>query len=118
MRTYTAHLRERATPVLVREGFSIAAALLGPAWLLTQRAWIAGVLSLCAWVVVVLLPTPAIGIAALVLIWVQGVFGRDLLRWSLARRGYTMELVLAARDEDGALARLLAARPDLASGLL
>lgn len=117
MRTYTAHLRERSTPVLVREGFSIAAALLGPAWLLAQRAWIAGVLSLCAWVAAMLLPTPAVGIAALALVWMQGVFGRDLLRWSLSRRGYRMEHVLAARDEDGALARLLAARPDLTASL-
>ena len=115
MRTYTAHLRERSAPVLVREGFSIAAAQFGPFWLLAQRAWIAGVLSLCAWAGIALLDPPGMAIAAAVLGWAQGVLGRDLLRWSLARRGYQMEHVLAARDEDGALARLLAARPDLAA---
>ncbi|MCX7384537.1 MAG: hypothetical protein NT133_24670 [Alphaproteobacteria bacterium] len=116
MRTYTAHLKANATPVLVPEGFSIAAAQFGPFWLLAQRAWIAGVLALCAWAGIALLDPPGMAIAAAVLAWAQGVFGRDLLRWSLTRRGYQMEHVLAARDEDGALARLLAARPDLATG--
>ena len=46
-----------------------------------------------------------------------GVMGRDLVRWSLERRGYAMVHVLAARDEDGALARLLTYRPDIAAGM-
>ena len=42
-----------------------------------------------------------------------GLFGQDLRRWSLARRGFTLAHMLAAPDEDAALARLLGARPDL-----
>jgi hypothetical protein len=36
-----------------------------------------------------------------------------MVRWSLARRGYILAHVVAARDEEGALGRLLTARDDL-----
>ena len=52
------------------------------------------------------------------LAWGWGVFGRDLVRWSLARRGFDEAHVIAARDADTALARLLARRPDLSLGVL
>ena len=42
------------------------------------------------------------------------MLGRDILRWSLDRRGYTLAHVLAARDEEAALARLLTYRPEIA----
>ena len=115
MRIYTAHLRENTAPVLLREGFSLRAMLLGPLWLLMRRAWIPAILILCLWVAVATLPQasrPPVGIA---LAWLTGLFGRDLARWSLERRGYRLAHVLAARDEEAAYARLLAARPDLAS---
>jgi hypothetical protein len=44
----------------------------------------------------------------------QGLFGNDMRRWSLERRGFACAHVIAARDEDGALVRLLDRRPDLA----
>ena len=47
-----------------------------------------------------------------------GLLGRDLVRWSLQRRGYRLAHVLAARDEEGALGRLLAVRTDLAARYL
>ena len=50
----------------------------------------------------------SLGLALLV-----GFSGRDLVRWSVARRGYLEIHVVTGRNEDEAQARLLAARPDL-----
>lgn len=113
MRIYTAHLRDDAEPVLIREGFSFAAMAFGPLWLLLNRAWIPAALSLAAYAGVAVSGQPGRGAMLLALAWAHGLFGRDLLRWSYSLRGYRLEHVLAARDPDGALARLLAARPDL-----
>ncbi len=119
MRLYTAHVRRGAEPVLVKEGFSWGALLFGWIWLLTQRAWIPAVLSLAAAVLITGLTdggarlTLGLGLAVLL-----GLTGRDLVRWSLARRGYTLAHVLAARDLNSALVRLLTGRPDLAASFL
>jgi Protein of unknown function (DUF2628) len=114
MRIYTAHTRAGSPPVLVREGFSWGAFFFGPLWLLAHRAWIAGVLALCVWIGLgILVPHGAAAAVALALHWALGLFGRDLWRWSLARAGYLLVHVIAARDEDSALARLLERRPDL-----
>ena len=118
MRVWTAHTRAHAAPVLVREAFSWGALLFGPFWLLAHRAWIAGVLLLCLWagfvlVGLALVPAPLRGVLMLALAWLQGLCGRDLLRWSLARRGFLLAHVVAARNRDDALARLLERRPDL-----
>jgi hypothetical protein len=111
VRTYTAHLRSRGAPVLVREGFSLGAMLFGPFWLLAGRAWIPALLSIAAWMAAGALPAPWPGVAGPVLAWAHGVFGRDMLRFGLERAGYRLVHVVAARDEDAALARLLAAEP-------
>ena len=113
MRFYTAHIREAAAPVLVREGFSWGALLFGPFWLLAHRAWIAGVIVLCADIVLVVADHSLATLAGLLLAWGLGLFGQDIRRWSLSRRGFALEHVVAARDADAAYARLLAARPDL-----
>jgi hypothetical protein len=114
VRIYTAHTRARSAPVLVREGFSWGALVFGPLWLLAQGVWIAGVLSLCAWVLIaVLVPRPAVVPVLLVLHWALGLFAQDLRRWSLAQSGYLLVHVVAAPDADRALARLLERRPDL-----
>ncbi len=115
MRTYTAHLKSGRPPILVREAWSWGAAIFGWLWLLAYRAWIPALIQLACVVVAVVLAPPALrpplvlGIAVL-----TGLLGRDMVRWSLSRRGYNMAHVLAARDEDAALARLLTARQDLA----
>jgi len=119
MRIYTAHIRARRPPVLVKEGFSWGAFLFGWIWLVFYRAWIPGLLMLAAAVLIGALTAAGarvlleIGLALLL-----GLTGRDLVRWSLARRGYTLAHVLAARDTESALARLLAGRPDLAASFL
>ena len=113
MKTFTAHLSGRSTPVLVREGYSWGATLFGPLWFLAHRAWIPAILSLCVSAAPALLPDPTQTILGLAIAWAHGLFGHDLVRWSLARRGYTEAHILAARDDDAAFARLMAARPDL-----
>ncbi|MBV8916077.1 MAG: DUF2628 domain-containing protein [Acetobacteraceae bacterium] len=114
MRTYTAHLKPGRAPVLVRESWSWGAFLFGPLWLLANRAWIPAALDFALTALLaVLLPDRLEGPVMLGLAIILGLLGRDLVRWSLDRRGYVLTHVLAARDEDGALGRLLMARRDL-----
>lgn len=118
MRGWTAHLKPGRQPVLVPEAWSWRAFLFGPVWLAAQHAWIPAVLQAALLVLVaVLLPAPAraVGIAALAVL--AGLLGQDLVRWSLERRGYHLAHVLAARDEEAALGRLLTYRPDVAAGM-
>lgn len=119
MRMWTAHLRPHAPPVLIAEGFSWGALLFGGLWLLVQRAWIAGVLALAAGVLIgALTQGPARGLLEFALAVLLGLNGRDLVRWSLARRGYTLAQVVAAGNADAALARFLTVRPDLAAAFM
>ena len=114
MRVYTAHLRAEREPVLVREGWSWAGFVFGPFWLVAKRAWVPAIIDLALFVCLfALAPTPLWAPGALGLALLVGLLGRDLVRWSLERRGYELAHVLVARDEDAALARLFAARTDL-----
>ena len=116
MKTYTAHLKQNRLPVLVAEGWSWGAAIFGPFWLLAQRAWIPAIIVLALSLLSArLAPAGLSGILALGIGVLCGVLGRDLVRWTLDRRGYVMAHVLAARDEETALGRLLTARPDVAA---
>lgn len=119
MRSWTAHLKPGREPVLVLEGFSWGALLFGPAWFVANRAWIPAVLEAAALVVLaVLLPGRVAGVVVMAVAVLAGLLGRDVVRWALERRGYTLSHVLAARDEDAALARLLTYRPEVASDLV
>ena len=116
MKVWTAHLHPARPPVLVHEGWSWGAALFGPFWLLAHRAWVPGAVVLAIVVVLnLLVPQGLRGLLVLGFFLLLGLLGRDLLRWSLARRGYALAHVVAARDGDAAFARLLDARPDLAA---
>ena len=119
MRTWTVHLKPDAQPVLVREGWSWGAFLFGPFWLLFQRAWLPGgaVLALTL-ILAAAARQPTQALLSLALGVLLGLLGRDLVRWSLERRGYRLAHVLAARDEEGALGRLLAVRTVLAARYL
>ena len=119
MRTWTVHLKPDAQPVLVREGWSWGAFLFGPFWLLFQRAWLPGgaVLALTL-ILAAAARQPTQALLSLALGVLLGLLGRDLVRWSLQRRGYRLAHVLAERDEEGALGRLLAVRTDLAARYL
>ena len=120
MKVFTVHLRARAAPVLLREGFSWGAALFGPLWLGTRGAWIPAAFALLAWAVLAVLPFDLGGrvVLALGLAWAQGLWGRDAVRWSLDRRDFVTAHVVAAADEDAAFACLLERRPDLAARAL
>jgi hypothetical protein len=114
LRIYTALLKQNAEPELVREGFSWGALLFGPVWLAAHRAWIPAAISLAAYVLIVLMASPAT--AAILLLGaavILGLVGHDLRRWALEWRGYLLVHVLAAHDRDDAFMRLLTVRPDL-----
>ena len=114
MKIYTALLKADAEPVLVREGFSWGALILGPVWLAVHRAWIAAALSLAAAILIAaLMPRPASIILDLGLALILGLTGNDLRRWALESRGYLLIHVLAAINADDAFTRLLAHRPEL-----
>lgn len=119
MIVYTSHVKPNALPVLVREGFSWGAAIFGWIWLLVLGAWIPALLVLAAAIgalaVAGSIQSPAPVVA---LFLVQGVFGRDMLRWSLWLRGYLNAGPVAAATHDAALLRLLSERPELRTGLL
>ena len=112
--TGTAGRPPRRAPVLVREGFSWGAFLFGPFWLLAHRLWLEALLWLAVPAAVLLAPFGG----ALLLPAAQFLLGchaRDLRRRALARKGYAQAHVVAERDEERALARLCAARPELAA---
>lgn len=114
MKTYTALLKSDAEPVLVKEGFSWGALLLGPFWLAAYRAWTAAAISLAGYVLIaVLVPRPAAIILWFGLMLILGLTGNDLRRWALQHRGYLLLHVLAAGNRDDAFMRLMTYRPDL-----
>jgi len=108
MRVFTTHQRQADLPVLVREGFSWAAFFFGFLYLAIHRAWIQAALNLAALLLVGALcralhsGAPLLGLAIL-----QGLCARDLLRWSLAQRGFLEGPVITGLDSDQALGRLI-----------
>jgi hypothetical protein len=114
LKIWTAHEKPQASPILMREGFSVGALIFGPFWLAAHRAWVPAGVALLLWLVIPLLTHPPasavffVGLAALL-----GFSGRDLVRWSIARRGYLETNVVTGRNEDEAQSRLFSARPDL-----
>jgi len=118
MRSYTAHTKPDYPPVLLLEAWSWGAAIFGPFWLLAHRAWIPAMAFGAAVLLVMVLAPPGLGgLIGLGFGVLAGLLGRDAVRWSLERRGYLLTHVLAARDEDSALARLLHVRADLNASL-
>ena len=123
MKYWTVHLRPEnlaapSAPVLLREGFSWGALLFGPLWLLAHQAWIPAVLAIAVNVIAgAIAPVAAQPLLFLAIALLIGFSGNDFVRFSLERRGYMLMHVVAARDADGALARLLAGRPELAGAL-
>lgn len=105
--------------MLVREGFSWGAFFFGPIWLLVHRAYIPAVLAFAASVLIGALTSGGEASAlGFLLALTLGFYGRDLVRFSLDRRGYVLAHFVAAQDADTALARLLERRPDLAERYL
>jgi hypothetical protein len=114
MKVWTAHEKPDASPVLVREGFSFGALFFGPIWLAAHRAWLpAGAMVLLTLLILLLTHSPASIMLVLGLALLAGFSGRDLVRWSVTRRGYLETTVITGRNQYDARARLLEARPDL-----
>ncbi len=113
MKIWTAHEKPHAAPVLVREAFSFGALFFGPIWLAAHRAWLPAAAVVLLTCLALAVHPPASVILILGLALLVGFSGRDLVRWSVARRGYAQTSVVTGRDADEARARLLAARPDL-----
>lgn len=118
MKSYTAHVKPDCPPVLLLEGWSWGAAIFGPFWLLAHRAWLPALLFAALALVIQLLTPGLSAVIALGLGVLSGLLGRDAVRWSLERRGYMLAHVVAARDHESALARLLHARTDLGASLI
>lgn len=114
MRVYTALVHPVRAPALVREGWSLGAAAFGPLWFAVHRVWFAAAGWAVLWVGLGRLGVVGV-IVGLGLAWIAGLVGWDLVRWSLGRRGYVLAHVVAGRDAEAALARLLAGREDLAA---
>jgi Protein of unknown function (DUF2628) len=114
VKVWTAHEKPHTSPILLREGFSVGALIFGPLWLAMRRAWLPAGASLVLAIAILLVTHPP---ASIILILGEAVLlgfsGRDLARWSIARRGFLETNVVAARNEDEAQTRLLAERPDL-----
>lgn len=105
-------------PVLLREGFSLAAALFGPFWFAWNRLWWEALALLALTLAAaLLLPDPAQGVVILVLHLLAGLEGRDRLRARLARQGLPMAGIVAAPSLDIAWFRLGQQRPDLVRAL-
>ena len=119
MRIWTAHLHHDAAPVLIPERFAAGAAVAGPLWLLAHRAWIPAILAAAASILILLLAPTIVALALLELeALLLGLFGHDLRRWAIERRGYFLAHVVAAPSEAEAMTRLLTLRPYLADRLL
>lgn len=114
MKVWTAHLHPAQPPVLLPEAWSWGAALFGPFWLLANRAWVPGAIVLAIVILLnLVIPGGLRPVLVLGFVLTLGLLGQDLLRWSLARRGYALAHVVAAQDPDAAFARLLDTQPDL-----
>ncbi len=110
MRAFAVHVPPTGTnrpALLLEERFSWWALVFGPLWLLRHRIWVWGVLGL----VLIIAGPWHLGIAVHLLC---GLCGTDLRAAALARRGWVVEAVVVADDDDTALRRVLAARPALA----
>jgi hypothetical protein len=114
MTSYAAYVRDGRAPVLVRDGFSFWALVFGPFWLLVHAAWIPAVLLLALDTALrAVLHGTAATIVGLGVAWLVGLHAQDLRGWGLARRGWRLGYVVAARDWDSAYSRLLSGRPEL-----
>lgn len=90
--------------VLVREGFSLWAFVLGPLWLLVHRLWrplLGYMIAATALAVVCEVEEVSDVSASLMQLWLQlmlGLHAGDVKSWVLERRGYRFAGVLAAES--------------------
>jgi hypothetical protein len=108
--------RDGAQVVFVRDGFSWAAFLFGPFWILGHRLWWAFAIYAVVVVVLGVLADLAGGsgwlmvLLAFLLACLMGLEGASLRRWALERRGCTVRAVVVGEDLDAAERRYFDAR--------
>ncbi len=121
MRLYSTHFRPHASPraeqppVLVKEGLSWPCLFLGWIGLLLSGSWIAALLVAVASLALGFALRPLTG-AWPILAGMQlllALFANDLHRWELGLHGFIRGPIVAGRDREGALLRLLDAKPEL-----
>ncbi len=117
MRIFTAHAgphRDLDTVLLVQERMSFIAMLVPLPWLLWHRCWIAAAVYVAAALAIGLLAPVTVAawlvLAAHILI---GLSAQDIRRQRLAATGAPTIAVVAGRNREDALFRLLSERPDL-----
>jgi len=94
--------------VFVRDGFSMPAFLFGPVWLLWKRAWlpaatVVALLSLLPLLAKLPGASPLLpGFLGIALALWLGFEGRQILAWSLKRRGYVESDLIVAENEEEA----------------
>ncbi len=111
MALFTVHARGDApdaigNAVLVREGFSRAALVFGPLWLLRFRLWLATILWLVIAAALVAATSVLTGLASVALFILfaalTGLEANAARRRGLVRRGFAICDVVTARDRDAA----------------
>jgi hypothetical protein len=116
MAIFTVHIpaaRAGETPsaekiVLLRDGFSVPALLLGPFWLAWNRAWIPAIgwtalLALIAFAGVKLgVSSQTLSLVTSALACLLGFEGSRLVAWSLARRNYSESAVVIGENAEEA----------------
>lgn len=126
MAIYTVHVPDNAPDaltraertVLLREGFSWRAFVFGLFYLLWHRlllgagVWVVLLVVLAALVHLLGLPVAAAVVLAGLMHLYLGIEGRDLLRWGLGRRGYTMRDLVSASGLSAAEAAFFTRQPD------
>ncbi len=124
MRLYTVHCRQGSREpdreaVLVKEGFCWPAFLFAPLWAAWRRLWLVLALVLAAALILEIgidmsgadpltAMAGGLGLSAYI-----GFSANDWRRASLRRRGYRLEGLAAASDEDAAMRRFFDLHPDL-----
>lgn len=109
MKTYSVHAlawsaAEDADVVIVAEGFSWPALLFGPFWALWHGMWKTAIALLVIGAVIgglgaaARLAPDAVSVLQLLVQVGLGLWGNDLRRLALARRGYVERAVVAGRD--------------------
>ncbi len=114
MATYSVYARpddrNGADAIFVSDGFSFAGFIFTGFWALWHRMWIVAVLLFAAMLVASALPLASIAISLL-----TGVFGNDLKRWSLARRGFSEIGISHGHDLEEAELRFYLSPRDVAA---
>lgn len=110
--------RAERPPVLVKEGVSWPCLVLGWIGLLLSGSWIAALLIGAASLLLAAVLRHVGGVWPLLagLQLLLALFANDLRRWELRLRGFIPGPVVAGRDPEAALLRLLDRRPELIGG--